>query len=158
MSTGSPFAVLLVEQRKRRGWSRTQLAEHSGLSYPYISQLETAQRKPSRKAASQLAEALGIELFELEGAIPADDTNPRELQRAETFTQRVLSGSQGVDAPVTGRPSEQGGALAGRSRDDMLRQMIGILEEFDADERLDVLAEVQKRAMQRMLDDRGRRL
>ncbi len=48
-----------------------------------------------------------------------------------------------------------GSAPAG-SRDDLIGDIIDLLEEFDPGERLDVLAEVQKRAMQKMLDQRER--
>ena len=42
------------------------------------------------------------------------------------------------------------------SRDDLIGDIIDLLEEFDSSERLDVLAEVQKRAMQRMMEQRDR--
>ena len=156
MGTLSPFARLLVEQRKRRGMSRSQLAEAAELSYPYISQLETGIRKPSRKAANELARALGVDVSELEGAIPGDAEDPLQLQRAEMFISERLSDSAGPSSlepmAMAGPPAYSGSTEW--TREDLIGQMLDLLEEFDSAERLDVLAEVQKRAMQRMLDAR----
>jgi transcriptional regulator with XRE-family HTH domain len=161
MESTSSFGRVLVEQRKKRGMSRSQLAQDAQLSYPYVSQLETGRRKPSRKAAAQLAAALGMNALDLEAAIPSDEDNPREIQRANAASRRLLT-TVGDD-PVAGEslairamiahPPEQRSA----DRDDLIGQMIDLLEEFDASERLDVLADVQKRAMQRMLDERPAR-
>ena len=46
------------ERRERLGMSRRDLAEATGLSYPYISQLETGYRQPSPAAIQKLADAL----------------------------------------------------------------------------------------------------
>lgn len=51
--------------RESRGLSRRELAEASGLSYPYVSQIENGDREPSIKALAALAGALGVELAEL---------------------------------------------------------------------------------------------
>lgn len=152
-----PFARLLVEHRKRRGMSRSQLAEAAELSYPYISQLETGIRKPSRKASNVLANALGIDVRELEGAIPADASDSLQLQRAEIFTSERLTSHHAFEMDG-GRPPVVAMTNSGGqdwTREDILGQMLDLLEEFDSEERLDVLAEVQKRAMRRMLDSRS---
>jgi len=158
MGTVPPFGRVLVEQRKRRGMSRSELADAAQLSYPYVSQLETGLRKPSRKAAEQLAVALGMDLWELESTIPTDLKNAASVQRAEEKSAQVLTRlgltSAMVDAPrglehsdsfsvaATGAPS---------SRDDLIDQLVDLVEELDPDDRLDALAEVQKRTMKRML-------
>ena len=54
--------------RASRGMSRRDLAEASGLSYPYVSQIENGDREPSMKALSALAGALGVELGALTSA------------------------------------------------------------------------------------------
>lgn len=147
METEIGFGRVLVEQRKKRGMSRSQLAQEAELSYPYVSQLETGLRKPSRKAASRLADALGIDARDLEAAIPADG-NPKEIERANQFSDQLLAD---LGSPqVTGAPPR---AVRRRTtRDDLVGQMVDLLEEFGPDERLDALAEVQKLAMRRMLD------
>ncbi|MGW2696134.1 helix-turn-helix domain-containing protein [Streptomyces sp. NPDC001296] len=50
----------LRELRDERGWSRKDLAERSGLSYPYISQLENGDREPSFDTLTKLAETFGL--------------------------------------------------------------------------------------------------
>lgn len=159
MERRSPFATLLVDQRKRRGWSRTQLSEQSGLSYPYISQLETAQRKPSRRAAYQLAAALGIDPTDLEGSIPADETDAREVERARSYSSQLMGIPEGIEVP--GRSSADGAPRRARAsgratRADRLGDMLDLLEEFEPEERLEALAELQKLAMQRLLEERDR--
>lgn len=75
--TGSEeFGALLRSARERLGMSRRDLAESTGLSYPYISQLETGYRMPSSPAMRSLANALGLRVDSLFDAIPP--TAPRD--------------------------------------------------------------------------------
>ncbi len=53
--------------RKKLGWSQEQLAERTGVSAPYITQIEVGKRTPSLDIVEKLATALGVEyktLFE----------------------------------------------------------------------------------------------
>lgn len=53
--------------RKKLGWSQEFLAEKTGVSAPYITQIEVGKRKPSLEIVENLANALGVEykvLFE----------------------------------------------------------------------------------------------
>jgi transcriptional regulator with XRE-family HTH domain len=163
MSTDSSFGRVLAEFRKRQGMSRSQLAERSGLSYPYVSQLETGLRKPSRKAAAQLAEALGIEPLALEAALPPDDMSSPSFQRSLAAQAALLSGdSQIVSAlePIDDVP--MGGAPTRRStprrtgRDDLVGQAVDLIEELPPEERLDALGDVQKLVLKRMLEEHSR--
>ena len=132
--------------------SRSQLAEASELSYPYISQLETGLRKPSRNAARAIAGALGISVEDLERTIPSDLTDPRDVLEAEEFTDRFLDGGPPVAAALAISLPPLSGSAGRDSRADLIGDMIDLLEEFDPEDRLDVLGEVQKLAMRRMLD------
>ena len=73
--TGSPktgseeFGDLLRQGRERLGMSRRDLVEATGLSYPYISQLETGYRQPSPTAIQKLADALQLSLDDLFSAM-----------------------------------------------------------------------------------------
>jgi transcriptional regulator with XRE-family HTH domain len=159
MNSLPPFARVIKEQRDRLGLSRSQLAEASELSYPYISQLETGLRKPSRNAARAIASALNISVEDLERTIPGDPSDTSEVRRAEQFSDDLLNGrgtakvSRLSAVPVVGSLST---VDAPGNRDDLIGDIIDLLEEFDSSERLDVLAEVQKRAMQRMMEQRDR--
>ena len=46
--------------RTERGMERKDLAEASGLSYPYLSEMETGKKRASSKALFAIAEALGV--------------------------------------------------------------------------------------------------
>lgn len=78
--TGSDeFGEAVRRARERRGMSRRDLAETTGLSYPYISQIETGYRMPSTPAMRTLADALGLRpdsLFDALRSAPARDTPP----------------------------------------------------------------------------------
>lgn len=53
--------------RKKLGWSQEFLAEKTGVSAPYITQIEVGKRTPSLDIVERLASALGVEykiLFE----------------------------------------------------------------------------------------------
>lgn len=146
------YARAIKEQRDRRGMSRSQLAEASELSYPYISQLETGLRKPSRNAARAIASALGISVEDLERTIPSDLKDPRDVLEAEEFTERFLTGEPPAQYVTALRAPGADRGSGAESRGELIGDMIDLLEEFDPEDRLDVLGEVQKLAMRRMLD------
>lgn len=152
MAVESAFGRVLSEYRKRRGMSRSQLAEASGLSYPYVSQLETGLRKPSRQASAQLAEALGIDPLALEAAVPPSDPNSASFQRSLRAQEALLSGRP-VEVPsfdaleISGGPPEP----APSSREDLIGQVVDLVEELAPDDRLDALADVQKLVLKRLL-------
>ncbi|EFQ84261.1 hypothetical protein HMPREF0063_10977 [Aeromicrobium marinum DSM 15272] len=140
--------------------TRSQLAERSELSYPYVSQIETGLRKPSRKAAAKIAEALGMSPMELEAAIPRDEDDPEEVLQAQRFSDNLIDGvrmggvASSLSAEVSGAPPRRSRLS---TREDLICQLVDLVEEFDADHRLDVLAEVQKRAMERIMSERQQR-
>lgn len=58
--------------RKQLGWSQEQLAEKTGVSAPYITQIEVGKRTPSLDIVEKLATAFGVEyktLFEIDSEI-----------------------------------------------------------------------------------------
>lgn len=69
--------------RKQLGWSQEVLAEKTGVSAPYITQIEVGKRTPSLDIVEKLASALGVEyktLFE---------TNIDNLQSTK-FSKHIL--------------------------------------------------------------------
>ncbi len=155
MNSLPPFARVIKEQRERKGMSRSQLAESSTLSYPYISQLETGLRKPSRSAADLIARALEMDLEDLERTIPVDLRDDSQVLKAKQFSEQLLSTGSTSRGSVGKRRTSKPAAAPG-SREDLIGDMLDLLEEFAPELRLDVLADVQKRAMQRMIDDQRR--
>jgi transcriptional regulator with XRE-family HTH domain len=62
--------------REDRGWTQAALAEHAGVSKPYLSELEgDAGRRPSGQILLQLADALGVTVADLLGrqVLPAQE-------------------------------------------------------------------------------------
>ena len=57
---GRELGRFLEHRRRELGLSRRDLAEQSGLSYPYVSQLETGDREPALKAMRALAPVLEV--------------------------------------------------------------------------------------------------
>jgi len=55
----------LEEFRKAKGWSQKKLADQSGVSQTYISELEAAKKQPTVLIAQKLATAFGISLADL---------------------------------------------------------------------------------------------
>ncbi|HEY7813293.1 MAG TPA: helix-turn-helix transcriptional regulator [Nakamurella sp.] len=116
--TGSEaFGELLRSARERLGMSRRDLAEATGLSYPYISQLETGYRMPSSPAMRSLADALGLRVDSLFDAIPptgSRDTAPPPPSPPARAAVRVPAAAP-VPAAHRAMPvaSPAGGAAAG---------------------------------------------
>ncbi|HSE45016.1 MAG TPA: helix-turn-helix transcriptional regulator, partial [Gemmatimonadales bacterium] len=76
----------IAARRDELGMSRKELAEATGLSYPYIAQIETGYRLPSTKHQIPLAKALGLSLDELFGTEdelqPAKPRSPEPRRRS----------------------------------------------------------------------------
>ena len=89
-TAGQDFGRVLKARREELGLTRRELVDASGLSYPYVSQLETGSRLPSHRSLARLARALQLEPTELGG---------RDHVR------------RGVDAATAARPDA---AVAGR--------------------------------------------
>ncbi|MBQ9207761.1 MAG: helix-turn-helix transcriptional regulator [Treponema sp.] len=71
--------------RKQLGWSQEALAEKTGVSAPYITQIEVGKRTPSLDIVEKLASALGVEykvLFEAQ--------NSAENAALSDFSKHIL--------------------------------------------------------------------
>ena len=60
---------MIATLRKKKGWSRAELARRAKVSQPYLSQLESGARGKSPGVAilQRLAKALGVPVTELLG-------------------------------------------------------------------------------------------
>ena len=74
----------LREIRKARGLTGEALAEMAGTSKGYISEIETGKRIPSVKMQHQLADALGLSVYEITGVqdLPEDILAHLSVMRA----------------------------------------------------------------------------
>jgi transcriptional regulator with XRE-family HTH domain len=85
----------LREQRSSARLTLRQLAEQTGVSNPYLSQIERGLRKPSAEVLQQLAKALRISaqtLYVRAGILDPDDDSNRDVETAivgdATLTER----------------------------------------------------------------------
>src|SRR5688500_5958076 len=65
--------------RERRGWSRRELAEHSGVSERFLAQLETGDGNISLRRFAEVAQALGTSPSALLAASDAPAQRPIAL-------------------------------------------------------------------------------
>jgi transcriptional regulator with XRE-family HTH domain len=88
---GERVRLILAENlrlyRNRRDWSQADLAEKSGLSVVYLSDIERCNKWPYLDTLVKLAEAFDIEIFELlkpQDIISADTTSILTRYNEET--------------------------------------------------------------------------
>ncbi len=88
LSVGKTVGTLgdyLREQRLSAQLSLRQLAEQTGVSNPYLSQIERGLRRPSAEVLQQLAKALRVSaetLYVRAGILNADDGEVRSVELA----------------------------------------------------------------------------
>jgi transcriptional regulator with XRE-family HTH domain len=115
--TGSEeLGEMLRRARQRLGMSRRDLAESTGLSYPYISQLETGYRMPSSPAMRSLADALGLRVDSLFDAIPPSgprDVAPTQSPAPDPVRERASGIALARAAAPTARAARPAAQLAG---------------------------------------------
>jgi transcriptional regulator with XRE-family HTH domain len=114
-------------ERTARGWERKELAGRAGLSYPYLSEIETGKKRPSWSALGGIAEALGLRASQL-------------LEQAETWPLRHgahpgwLTGEQSmVAAAFEMAPASRVNRRQG-SRAEILRELLGYLEQLPVED------------------------
>lgn len=125
-------------ERVARGMERRNLAEASGVSYPYLSEIESGSKRPSSRALLAIAEALGVPPSSLMGAaealedealhaanvagMPADEESRRiALRRSRWFGQPLMESpmqAAGAPPPPSAAPSPS------RSADDASSPML----------------------------------
>ena len=81
MHTMQTLGSYIREQRERRGWLQTELAQRSGVPQAVISQIETGAKKlPGADIRRKLARALGVphlELLVAAGEVDAEEVDPQ---------------------------------------------------------------------------------
>lgn len=144
------LARLIRERRQARGLSRRDLADQTGLSYPYISQLETAYRLPSPKVMQLLARSLGMPASDLFQALPNDTLRAEEAEIQARAPQPPAS--TWIANPTYNEPARQWPVAAA---EDAARSAINALEALPPDSRLDALARVQAAVLAGIVRDQA---
>ena len=75
--------------RKRLGWTQELLAEKTGVSAPYITQIEAGKRTPSLDIVEKLAFALGVEYKTLFETGNADGRHLLESELISTVADTI---------------------------------------------------------------------
>ena len=95
MATLESLGDFLKEQRRGAQLTLRQLADQTGVSNPYLSQIERGLRKPSAEVLQQLAKGLRISaetLYVRAGILDPDDHETRTVELAvlgdTTLTER----------------------------------------------------------------------
>lgn len=89
-SAADYFGRALAAARSERGLKRMQLKDLSGLSYPYISEIENGGKYPSQRAIQSLADALGMtpsELVARAERIESDEVDARSSADPPQITE-----------------------------------------------------------------------
>lgn len=128
----------IAARREELGMSRKELAEATGLSYPYIAQIETGYRLPSTKHQVILSKVLGLSLDELFGTGEELPQMPERLM--------VRSASAAAAPTRRRRPSI----------DDAIEHAAQELEGLPSSVRLEALSRLQLRIMQGVTEDQSR--
>jgi transcriptional regulator with XRE-family HTH domain len=135
--------------------SRRELVEATGLSYPYVSQLETGYRLPSSTALRDLAAALAISTDELVSVMPAERSGS---SRTAPGTGHTSAESGWITNPTYARPSPAAPLPARRPRRAaVVEQAVDLLASLPPDQRLDALSKVQRALMAGLVDEGIRR-
>ena len=69
-TTESPLGSRVRARRQRRGWTLKDLAHHTGLSVPYLSDIERGNTNPTLETLTTLAAALEATVTDLLGDQP----------------------------------------------------------------------------------------
>src|SRR5262245_32154746 len=153
------FGRRISARREELGLSRRELVEASGLSYPYVSQLETGYRLPSHKALAALAEALELDPGELSASIPYEEAlassdlrSPRKPRAARSregwFSNPQYEGTAAALAvPVAGGPPP---ATDPRR---IAAQVADLLSSLPREQRLDALSLAQRQVMEQIISE-----
>lgn len=168
------LAALLRDRRTALGLSRKEVCELTGLSYPYVSQLEGGYRAPSLATARKLAEALRLDVERI--VVLADDAAPAapRIPTGRSYANPAYAGarreffasSSMIDAfapelmsapPADAQSARRATARRSRRRgtDEVVADAAALLTGLPADERLDALAAVQQQVIDSVISDRS---
>lgn len=131
---------LIARRREDLGLSRKALAEITGLSYPYIAQIETGYRMPSSRHHGPIARALGLSLDELFGTPGIGD--------------EAVNDTRTDDDVTTARPSSRTGSTVESAVDAAVTALAGLPTSV----RLEALSQVQLRVVTGVAREQARGL
>jgi transcriptional regulator with XRE-family HTH domain len=133
---GGGLGRFVGDRRAELGLSRKELADASGLSYPYVSQIETGEREPALKAMRGLAAALDVPVEQLAGL-----TSPAQWMTSATV--------------VASSPTPPSAVGSERRHETVLLAVERRLREVPPLQRLALLSELTARTVAELSQERG---
>ncbi|WP_082952546.1 A1S_2505 family phage non-structural protein [Mycolicibacter sinensis] len=133
----------IKRRREELGMDRNALAEAAGISYPYISQLETGYRNASHPKQLAIASALGVGLDDLFATEELRDSLPSSKPDAGGA---ALATTVGLSASARPTLSE------------VVAIAVNAIENLPRGVRLDALNQIQRRVMDSLTGSRIERL
>ena len=91
------LAVNLKEKRRKKGLTQEKLAEKADMSIQYLAMLELAHKFPSGEMLERLANALGIETYELFAVAPSVNNEFKLLRNDIIYEVKTLNESLAKD-------------------------------------------------------------
>jgi transcriptional regulator with XRE-family HTH domain len=164
-TAGHDFGRVLKARREALGLTRRGLVDASGLSYPYVSQLETGSRLPSHRSLARLARALQLEPADLAAAITFDEESmPRpQPDRMQPLLAHEMPppgvGSSGWQSNPAFLRSLVVGSSASRQRPDpdvIVAQLVDLISSLPPGDRLDALGRAQRQVVDELVEERVR--
>ena len=134
----TPLSEFVITRRERKGWTRQELHRASGVSYPYISQIETGDRVPSLNTLRRLAEALDLPVSDLAALVAPDAWSGN--------TTLLMSPSAVADWAADSAPDQPTDPARDRLKDSVRRK----LRDLSPVVRLQVLADLTAEAAQQL--------
>jgi transcriptional regulator with XRE-family HTH domain len=142
---GGGLGRFVGDRRAELGLSRKELADASGLSYPYVSQIETGEREPALKAMRGLAAALDVPVEQLAGL-----TSP-----AQWMTSAAVVASSPTPPNPPNPPNPPSAAGSERRHETVLLAVERRLREVPPLQRLALLSELTARTVAELSQERG---
>jgi len=137
----------LEQRRGELGLSRRDVAERSGLSYPYVSQLETGDRDPALKAMRVLAPVLDVPVEELASMV-AGGSWVGASYGSDAFADTGSPRMGLMSLPPSGTRSDQQSEPSGpRSREKVMLSLERRLRDVPPLERIAILNELIAHAL-----------
>ena len=136
----------IATRRRELGLTRRDVVAASGLSYPYVSQLETGYRLPSHKSLARLAHALQLDPAELSAAIAYDEM-AMSLPPPAPASAPMLSEAMWTANPDYEEQSKSPRSPRPRSKD-VVEQVTSLISSLPVDRRLDALYRAQQRVLE----------
>ena len=78
----------LRKHRNRRKWSQMELSEKAGISMNFLSEIERGQKWASSENLQNIADSLGVEVYEL--FKPENETEPNFEKYIDRFSNDVM--------------------------------------------------------------------